>query len=120
MARLSRRARARVQPRREANSERLIRMLVSACGSAAGLLELYYWSREPGMIDIVRGIAAMPEQTRAVCEAFIALAGDPRSIEATLDARGVLTLASPGVSKTIALAAYVAENDSEDSARRFN
>jgi hypothetical protein len=95
-------------------------MLAAACGSPAGLLELYYWSREPGMIDIVRALAAMPEPTRAACEAFIALAGDPRQIEATLDPRGGLTLASPEVSKTIALAAYAAANESDEPAHRFN
>lgn len=72
------------------------------------------------MLDIVRGIAAMPEQTRAAFEAFIALAGDPKSIEAALDRRGALTLASPEASKTIALATYAAENESEDSARMLN
>jgi hypothetical protein len=120
MTRSSRRARARVQPHRETKSERLIRMLAAACGSPAGLIELYYWSREPGMIEIVRALAAMPEPTRAACEAFIALAGDPGQIEATLDPRGALTLGSPEISKTIALAAYAAANESEDSARRFN
>jgi hypothetical protein len=120
MVRLSRRAPARVQPHRENRSERLIRMLLAACGSPAGLLELYYWSREPGMIDIVRAIAAMPEQTRASFEAFVALAGDSRSIEATLEPHGALTLASPEASKAIALASYAAENESEDSARRLN
>ena len=95
-------------------------MLLAACGSPAGLLELYYWSREPGMIGIVRGIATMPEQTRAAFEAFITLAGDPRSIEAELDRQGALTLTSPQMSKTIALAAYVADNESEDAARLLN
>jgi hypothetical protein len=95
-------------------------MLVAACGSPAGVLELYYWSREPGMIDIVRGIAAMPEQTRAAFEAFIALAGDPGSIEGELDRQGALKLTSRQMLETIALAAYVAENESEDSARRLN
>lgn len=120
MSGLSRRTRVRAQPRREAQSERLIRMLVAASGSAAGLLELYYWSREPGMLDTVRSIVAMPEKSRAAFEAFVALAGDPRSIDATLDPQGALTLTSPGSVKAVALASYAAENDNDDSARLFN
>ena len=118
MRHLSRRA--RVHARHEDQSERLIRVLVAACGSPATLLELYYWSREPGMIDIVRGIATMPDETRAAFEAFLALAGDPKSIEGKLDRLGALTLASPQVPKTLALTAYVADNEIEDSARRLN
>jgi hypothetical protein len=108
-----RREPAGVSPRIEARSRRLIRALVDGCGSPAAVLELYYWSREPGMIEMMRGIIAMPEDTRAALEAFLALALDPKSIEATLKADGVLTLAAPGTSKTLALAQYVAENEGE-------
>ena len=120
MGRSSSRSRARAKPRRESRSERLIRMLVAGCGSPASVLELYYWSREPGMIDVMRGIVAMPEETRAAFEAFLALARDPKSIEASMSPEGVLTLASPETSKTIALARYVAENEGDDGAMMLN
>jgi hypothetical protein len=116
----SRRARAHVKSRFEARSERLIRTLVAGCGGTAEVLEFYYWSREPGMIEMMRGIVAMPEETRAALEAFIALARDPKSIGANWTLHGALTLASPETSKTIALARYAAENDGEDSARMVN
>ena len=116
----SSRPRARSKPRRQSRSERLIRMLVAGCGGTASVLELYYWSREPGMIDIMRGIVAMPEETRAAFEAFLALARDPKSIEAAISATGVLTLASPETSKAIALARYVAETEGDDSAMMLN
>lgn len=115
-----RRAAARVNPRIEARSERLIRTLVAGCGSPAEVLELYYWSREPGMIEIMRGIVAMPEASRAAFEAFIALARDPKSIEASLNPDGRLTFASPEVPKTIALARYVAENDGDEPVQMLN
>ena len=70
-------------------TQRLIRTLVEGCGSPAEALELYYWSREPGLIEVIRGIATMPENTRAAIEAFVALARDTKSITAELDfARG--------------------------------
>jgi hypothetical protein len=116
----SRRACARVKSRTTARSERVIRMLVAECDSTAEVLEFYYWSREPGMLEMMRGVVAMPQEARAALEAFIALARDPKSIEASWNPHGALTLASPETSKTIALAQYAAENDSEDSARMLN
>jgi hypothetical protein len=116
----SRRARARLKSRTKAKSEHLIRTLVAGCGGTAEALEFYYLSREPGMIEMMRGIIGMPEETRAALEAFIALARDPKSIEANWTLHGALTLVSPETSKTIALARYVAENDSDDPARMLN
>lgn len=67
------------------------------------------------MIEIMRGIMAMPEGARAALEAFIALARDPKSIEATMHPQGSLTLSSLETSSTIALATYVAENCDDDA-----
>jgi hypothetical protein len=101
-------------------TERVIRALAAGCGSPAEALELYYWSREPGLVEVMRGIAAMPEETRAAIEAFVALARETRSVTAELDRRGVLTLSSAEVAKTLALAQYAAENDSDDLPRLLN
>jgi hypothetical protein len=95
-------------------------MLVVESGRPSELLELCYWSREPGAAELMRSIVAMPDETRAAFEAFLALAGNPKTIEAELSGQGVLTLTSPEVPKAIALATYVAENDREESARTFN
>jgi hypothetical protein len=111
---------ARAKTNAKARSERLIRILAAECGSPAELLEFYYWSREPGMIETMRGIIAMPEAARAALEAFIALARDPKSIEANMNPHGALTLVSPETSKTIALAEYVVENDGDDLPRILN
>ena len=100
-------------------TERLIRTLVEGCGSPAEALELYYWSREHGLIEVIRGIATMPENTRAAIEAFVALARDPRSITAELDSRGVLTLASAEAARAVALARHAVEEE-EDPPRLLN
>jgi hypothetical protein len=120
MTHSSRRATARVNPRIQARSERLIRTLVAGGGSPAKVLELCYWSREPGMIEIMRGIAAMREESRAALEAFIALARNPKSIAASLDPDGTLTLVSPEVPKSIALARYVSENGGDEPLQKLN
>ena len=120
MHRTRSRRRSRVKTRRVPRAERLIRMLVSGCDNPASMLELYYWSREPGLVEVIRAIVSMPEDTRAAFEAFVALARDAKSIEARLDPHGALTLASPEIVKTIALARYAAENDNEEGLRLLN
>ena len=100
-------------------TERLIRALVDGCSSPAEALELYYWSREPGLIEVIRGIAMMPEGTRATIEAFIALAREAKSVRAELDARGVLSLMSAEAARAVALAQDATEDD-EDAPRLLN
>ena len=75
------------------------------------LRELYYWSSEPGFLEIIRTLAAMPESGRAAVEAFVSMAHDPASILASLDPAGRLTMTSPQVAQTIAIAQHCAEYD---------
>lgn len=75
------------------------------------MLELYYWSREPGFRALFRAIATMPEGTRAALEAFIMLARDTKSVSANLDPQGVLTFCSAEAAKSLALAQRAAADD---------
>ena len=109
--------RANVRAAKQRATERLITTLAAGSDCPAKLLELYYWSQEPGLLEVIRGIAAMREDVRAAIEAFIALAGDARSTSADLDGRGVLTLASAEAARTVALARYLATNDPDELAR---
>jgi hypothetical protein len=97
---------------RKKPAEHLIQIL-AASTSPAEMLELYYWSKEPGLAEVIRHIAAMPEGTRAAIEAFIALARDAKSVSADLDACGVLTLRSGEAARAIALAHYAAAEDDD-------
>lgn len=101
-------------------AERWIGALVAGCGNPAQLLELYYWSKEPGLIEVIRGIAAMSEESRAAIEAFIAISRDPKSVAATFDRRGALTLCSAEAARTVALAQYAAEDDADDAPPLLN
>jgi hypothetical protein len=99
------------------SNRRLIRVLLAGCDNPAKALELHYWSKEPGLLEIMRGIVMMPEGARAAIEAFVALARDTRSVTASLDRRGLLTLASAQVTQTVALARYAASSDSAGRSR---
>jgi hypothetical protein len=85
--------------------------MLAECEDPSRLLELYYFSREPDVLDIMRAVAAMPEEARASLEAFLAMSHEPTSITAKWDAAGRLTLASPQVGQAAAIISYCAEND---------
>jgi hypothetical protein len=106
--------------RRTAAANRITRTIAAGCDNPAEALELLYWSREPGLVDIIRAVAAMPEDTRAAVEAFLALARNAKTVSATLDQRGLLTLSSSEVTRTLALAEHAAENDVEGAPRLLN
>jgi hypothetical protein len=105
---------------RTARAKRLIRTIAAGCQNPAEALELLYWSREPGFAEVIRGIVTMPEDARAALEAFIALARNTKTVSATLDHRGVLTLASSEATRAVALAEHAAENDAQGMPRLLN
>ena len=113
------RRRTAVRPKNKTAHELLMRVLVTGCDEPAEALEIYYWSKEPGFLEIIRAIAMMPEATRSVIEAFSALAHDQATVTAHLDSRGVLT-ASVQAAKTVALAQYAAANDTDDVPHLLN
>jgi len=71
------------------------------------VMELYYWSKEPGLLDIMRAIGAMPEASREALESFFALVGDPQSVAATWESSGRLALESRNLGETLAVARYL-------------
>jgi len=94
----------RCQMRRsEPSLETLVEQLVRQLDSPARVLELCYWSRERHVLDIIRAIVALPERTREALEAFLAMAGDPETVAATLDSSGRLSLSSPHVAEALDL-----------------
>jgi hypothetical protein len=92
---------------------RLLRVLAACDSNPADMLELYYWSKEPGFSQLIRAIATMPEHTRATLETFIMLARDSRSVRAALDSRGVLTFCSAEAAKSAALALHAVSETEE-------
>jgi hypothetical protein len=86
----------------------------------ARLRELYYWSSEPGFLEMIRTLAAMPETGRAAVEAFVSMAHDPSTIIASLDPQGRLTMMSPQVAQTIAIAQHCADYDDNGTPPRLH
>jgi hypothetical protein len=79
--------------------ERLLRQL----DSPARVIELYYWSRERNLLDIMRSVVAMPARTREALETFLAMVADPETIVATMDSAGRLSLTSPRIGQALDL-----------------
>jgi hypothetical protein len=91
-----------------------LRDLVSAIveqGDARSVMEMYYWSQEPGLLEIMRAIATMPENARTALEVFLAMSHEPSAISAQWDGSGRLTLTSPQAGQAIAVIQYCTEHD---------
>ena len=105
--------RRKSQSASEKARKRLVRILLAGCDNPTGALELSYWSKEPGLLDIIRGIVMMSDEARATIEAFLLLARNTSSVTVCLDRRGVLTLTSAQAARTVALAQYAAATEDE-------
>ncbi len=58
----------------------------------ARLREMIYWSQEPGLLELLRGIATMPDQALARLQAFLAEVQVPEHLRVDFDAEGCLRL----------------------------
>jgi hypothetical protein len=83
----------------------VVSQIVAKCDPAR-LMELYYWSQEPGLLEITRAVAAMPEAGREALESFFALGGDPQSIVATWEESGRLSLESNNLGQALEVVGY--------------
>jgi hypothetical protein len=105
---------------RDPRSRKILECILADCPDSSSLLEMYYWTREPGMLDLIRAIAAMPEETRSALEAFFTMSHEPAAIAAKWDTAGRLTLASPQIGQTVAMIQYCAENEDAETPPRAN
>jgi hypothetical protein len=60
----------------------------------ARVLEFYYWSRQPGLVELIRAFLALPEKTRKSLDALLVNASDPWLISVRAGKNGCLTLAA--------------------------
>jgi hypothetical protein len=80
----------------------VVRSLVTDYAEPARILELYYWSQEPGLPELIRALMALPPAQRAALQSFFAMISDPNFVSATIDPAGGLTLFSPDVAEALA------------------
>jgi len=99
----------------QVRSKDLLESLMASGCDPTRLVEMYYWTCEPGMLDVIRAIAALPEEARSSLEAFFAMSHEPGAIAARWDATGRLTLASPQIGQTMAMMQFCAENEDAET-----
>ena len=75
-----------------------VKTLVDGGVDPSRLLELYYWCREPGVIELIRVYLEMPERSRRMLGDYL-LNARPRAIEVTSDATGRLVLSQSRAAK---------------------
>jgi hypothetical protein len=74
----------------------LLKRIVEQCPHPARMIELYYWSAEHELADVMRQYIALSPEVRATLHAFLMLVkGEPGSVTAQIAASGELTLSAP-------------------------
>lgn len=73
------------------NAGDIIRTLASTEGDASRLLEMYYWTREPGIVALIHAYLDMPERTQRQVSSFLRKSR-PQSIAASIDEQDRLVL----------------------------
>ena len=73
------------------NAGDVIKTQASTEGDASRLLEMYYWTREPGIVALIRAYLEMPERTQRQLGGFLRKTRPP-SIAASVDEHGRLVL----------------------------
>jgi hypothetical protein len=72
----------------------VITTLVNGDTDPSQLLELYYWTREPGIVELIRAYLDLPEATQRSLGDFL-LANRAKPIVAAVDKSGQLILSRP-------------------------
>lgn len=73
----------------------LVQNLIAQAGGVERLVECYYWSQEPGLVELIRAFLATPAEVQTALRAFFAAAVARKSITASVDAAGALVLRAP-------------------------
>jgi hypothetical protein len=70
---------------------------MSTGADASRLLEMYYWTREPGIVEVVRAYLDLPENAQRDLTDFL-IKNRPQAIGTAIDQQGRLVL-SPGAAQ---------------------
>ncbi|MFA6266767.1 MAG: hypothetical protein WC670_13770 [Pseudolabrys sp.] len=70
----------------------VLKTLVDGGADTSRLLELYYWTREPGIVELIRAYLDLPERTQRSLSTYL-LNSRPKTIVSTFDTQGRLVLA---------------------------
>ena len=83
--------------------------LLTALGQYTGadLRELLYVAEEPGFFELMRGLFALSDESRAVLQRFLAT-GHPPVMKAAIDPKGRLTIEHADVEQRVKLLPVIA------------
>lgn len=88
----------REEPKREGKPAwDVVKNLIDNDTDPSRMLELYYWTREPGIVELIRAYLDMPEPTQRSLGNFL-LANKAQSVAAAFDGAGRLVLSRSGPS----------------------
>ena len=78
----------------------VLRDLVEVCPHPDRLLELYYWSAEPELLETLHRYIGLPDQPREALRAFLTMVADcPDSVSVHVSQNGDVTLSSPVIAR---------------------
>ena len=83
--------------------------LLTALGQYTGaeLRELLYVAEEPGFFELMRGLFALSEESRAALHHFLET-GHPQAMKAAIDAKGRLTIEHADVEQRVKMLPVIA------------
>jgi hypothetical protein len=90
----------------ETELEHILNSIVVTCGDPARVLELFYWSQEPEVLEIIRSLMSFSKQSRELLCSFLTSVADPRSISVEIGLPGQLTLVSPEIAEAMLAMPY--------------
>ncbi len=87
-------------PEPASKARAVLREIIDSCPNPARLLELYYWSAEEDLLEMLHRYIDLPEQPREALRAFMTMVADcPDSVVVGVSQNGDVTLSSPEVTR---------------------
>jgi hypothetical protein len=78
----------------------LLKRIVEQCPHPARLIELYYWSAEHQLAEVMRQYIALSPEVRTALHGFLMLVKDePGSVTVQIAANGEMTFSAPAVAE---------------------
>jgi hypothetical protein len=78
----------------------LLKRIVEQCPHPGRLIELYYWSAEHQLAEVMRQYIALPPEVRTALHGFLMLVKDePGSVKVEIAANGEMTFSAPAVAE---------------------
>jgi hypothetical protein len=81
--------------------DEIIASIIKTCGSPERVMELYYLAHSPGALELVRAIAAMPQESRSILEQYLTVHRDPASLRVRIEDEGEISIFCPSAADMV-------------------